>query len=119
MGARHPFRPLRKHPLFECRRRAESFRNYFQAVPYVTFTLLRKFVQVELRTAHGRIDVVVETEGWVWVMELKRDGTVAEALEHMEERGYCDRFVADPRTLIRIGGVFDSASRHLVGWKRA
>ena len=88
-------------------------------MPYVTFTLLRKFVQVELRTAHGRIDVVVETEGWVWVMELKRDGTVAEALEHMEERGYCDRFVADPRTLIRIGGVFDSASRHLVGWKRA
>ena len=95
----------------------DPFENYFQAVIYLTFTLLGRFARCEMHAAAGRVDVVVEAERYVYVMELKRDGTAAEALAQIEERGYAAPFAADPRQLFRIGAAFDSDTRQLSDWQ--
>jgi hypothetical protein len=95
----------------------DPFEYYFQAVIYVTFLLLSKWVEVETHVAGGRVDVVVGCESHVYVMELKRDGTAAEALAQIEERGYALRYAADARILHRIGCSFDSSTRLLAEWE--
>jgi hypothetical protein len=95
----------------------DPFENYFQAVLYATFLLLGIHVAVETRVAHGRVDVIVECRRHVWVMELKRDGTAAEALAQIEERRYALRYAADRRALHRVGCSFDTKTRLLAEWE--
>ena len=98
-------------------READPFENYFQAVVWLVFELLGRYVRCEVRQARGRADVVVEAKSHVYVMELKRDGTAEEALAQIEGRGYAAPFSADPRQLHLIGCAFDSKTRQLADWQ--
>ena len=95
----------------------DPFENYFQAVLWLVFTMLGRYVTCELHQATGRMDVLIETAGHVYVMELKRDGTAAEALAQIEQHGYAKPFAADARQLHLIGCAFDSATRQLADWE--
>ncbi|MBQ9058701.1 MAG: ATP-binding protein [Atopobiaceae bacterium] len=97
-------------------RDSDPFENYFQAVLWLTFALLGRYVSCEVHQAMGRVDCIVETTSHVYVFEFKRDGTAAEALAQIEEQGYATAFAADPRKLHVIGCVFDSKMRLLSDW---
>lgn len=94
----------------------DPFENYFQAVIWLVFALLGRYVACEVRQARGRADVAVEAREHVYVMELKRDGTAEEALAQIETRGYAAPFSADPRELHLVGAAFDSGTRLLSDW---
>ena len=53
----------------------------FQNVIYIVFTLLGKYVHVELHSAKGRADCVVETENFIYIFEFKRDASAGEGAE--------------------------------------
>ena len=97
-------------------REDDPFENYFQAVIWLVFELLGRYVRCEVRQARGRADVVVEVTAHVYVMELKRDGTAAGALDQIEANGYAAPFAADPRRVHLIGCAFDSRTRLLSDW---
>lgn len=98
-------------------RAGDPFENYFQGIIFTVFTLLGRFVGVEMHTAMGRVDCIVETQGYVYLFEFKRDGTAKEALEQIDERGYALAYASDPRTLYRVGCTFDTTTRLLSGWE--
>jgi len=93
------------------------FEHYFQTVIYLVFTLLGRFVQCERHMATGRIDVVVQTLGYIYIFEFKRDDSADAALEQIEDKGYALPFVADSRKMYKIGVSFDSETRLLKEWK--
>ena len=90
---------------------------YFQNTMYVMCKLMGQLVQVERHTSAGRMDIVVQTEKYIYVMELKMDSSADEALQQIEDKGYAKPFVADPRKLFRIGVNFASATRRIEEWK--
>ena len=94
--------------------RAES---YFQNNLYIIFSLLGFTVDAEYTTARGRIDILLKTPHYIYVMELKLDGTPEAALQQIEEMGYCDPFAGDPRTLYRIGISYSKRKRNIDRWK--
>lgn len=94
----------------------DPFEHYFQAVIYLTFTLLGKFVQCEMHTYTGRIDCRVQTRDYIYLFEFKRDDTARAALDQIESKDYALAFAADSRKLFKIGVSFDSSSRKLVDW---
>lgn len=63
-------------------------------------------VQAEQHSAKGRCDLLVKTENYIYAIELKLDGTAAEALTQIKEKGYLAPYAADPRKKTR--------RRHLV-----
>ena len=95
---------------------ADPFENYFQAVVWLVFTLLGRYVVTEIHQAHGRADCIVEAREHIYLFEFKRDGTAVEALEQIEVQGYATPFAADRRTLHRIGCPFDARTRQLCDW---
>lgn len=97
-------------------RESDPFENYFQAVLWLVFALLGRYVRTEVRQALGRVDCVVEARAHVYVFEFKRDGTAAEALAQIEEKGYAAPFVADRRELHLVGCAFDSKTRLVSDW---
>ncbi len=90
---------------------AGDMEKYFQNAMYIIFKVMGFYTEVERRTSRGRIDVVLQTEGYVYVMELKLDGSAEEALQQIEEKGYAAPFATDPRKLYRIGVNFSTATR--------
>jgi hypothetical protein len=73
-------------------------------------------VYVEKAQSQGRVDCVLETADYVYIFEFKLDGTAAEALQQIEEKGYAREYAADSRKLYRIGASFSSETGTIGDW---
>ncbi len=91
--------------------------NNFQNAFYLLTRLLGLNTQAEVTTSQGRIDILIETVRNVFVIELKYDGNVEQALAQIKERNYCRRFQTDTRKIYLIGANFSSTSRCIEDWK--
>ena len=74
------------------------------------------YTQVEYHTSNGRIDLVLQTPDYIYVMEFKLHGTAEEALQQINEKGYALPFEKDPRTLYKIGVSFSPETRNIDTW---
>ncbi|MDE7350879.1 MAG: ATP-binding protein [Muribaculaceae bacterium] len=90
--------------------------NNFHNAFYILTTLIGIDAKAEAHTSDGRIDLLIETPKYIYVIELKYDGTPEEALRQIEEKGYARKFAADSRKLFKIGVNFSSESRRIEGW---
>ena len=91
----------------------------FQYALHLIFKLMGLYTQVEYATSDGRIDIVMQTADYIYLIEVKMNGTPEEALDQIERKGYAHPFAADRRRLFRIGINFSSRSRKIDGWKIA
>ena len=92
---------------------------YFQNTMYVMLKLMGQQVQVERHTSNGRIDVLIETPKYVYIIELKRDKDPQDALDQIDEKGYDWPFQADGRKVFKIGATFSTQTRRLENWTRS
>ena len=76
-------------------------------------------VEVEKMIATGRIDMVVETTNFIYVLELKlsNNGGVDAAEEQMKAKQYAEPFKADKRKVIALAIELDDKGKGLVDWK--
>ena len=91
----------------------KNLENHYQNVLWILYKLMGFYVQAEYHTSHGRIDLVVKTPDYCYVMEFKLDGTAEEALEQIKSKGYALPFQLDGQKVIRIGMNFDSQTRNI------
>lgn len=73
--------------------------------------------KAEVHTSDGRIDLLIETPYYVYIIELKYDATPEEALRQIDEKGYGQKFATDSRKLFKIGVNFSSKTRRIESWK--
>ena len=90
---------------------------YFQNTLYVFFRLMGFYVDVERHTSDGRMDIVMQTPEYVYILELKMDKTADEALAQIESKGYAKPFAGDSRRIFKIGINFSTATRRIDDWK--
>ena len=76
-------------------------------------------VEVEKMIATGRIDMVVETTNFIYVLELKlsNNGGVDAATEQMKAKQYAEPFKAGKRKVIALAIELDDMGKGLVDWK--
>ena len=74
------------------------------------------YTKVEYRTCEGRIDLVLQTDNFIYVMEFKLDGTSEEALQQINEKHYTQPFQTDSRKLFKIGVNFSGNTRNIERW---
>ncbi len=95
---------------------AKDIELHYQNVLFIVFRLTGLYTQVEYHTSRGRIDMVVQTADYVYVMEFKLDGSAEQALEQIEERQYDLPFAKDRRKVFKIGVNFCSETRNIDRW---
>ena len=87
---------------------------------YTFYLLLRMiscyFVFVEKETSEGRADCVIEAQDYVYIFEFKRDGTAAEAIKQINDKGYANEYAGDKRQLFKIGCNFSTATGTVDDW---
>ncbi|WP_300704651.1 ATP-binding protein [Bacteroides sp.] len=89
---------------------------HYQNVLFIVFKLLGFYVNVEYHTSQGRIDLVLRTDKYIYIMEFKLEGTAEEALQQINEKHYAVPFEADGRTLFKIGVNFSMKTRNIEKW---
>ena len=89
----------------------------FQYAMYIIIELLGEYVQAERSTSNGRIDLLLQTKDYIYIVELKIDNSADAALQQIEEKGYAKPFVNDQRKLFRIGVSFSTENRRIEDWK--
>ena len=90
--------------------------NHYTQMLYVIFSLLGLHVDSQVRTAKGRLDVVVRTEGHIYVMEVKLDRPAREAIEQIDSKNYLLPYSLDGRQLTQIGISFSTEERNVTEW---
>ena len=91
--------------------------KYFQNTLYVFFRLLGFYVNVERHTTGGRMDVLIQTQDYIYILELKVNQTAAAGLQQIEDKGYALPFASDPRQLFKIGINFSTDTKLIDDWK--
>ena len=86
----------------------KSLENHYQNIVWVVFKMLGFYSQAEYHTSEGRIDLVIVTPLYRYVMEFKLDGTVQEALEQIKSKNYALPFALDSRQTFLIGMNFSN-----------
>ncbi len=95
---------------------ARDLELHYQNVLFIVFKLMGFYTQVEYHTSAGRIDLVMKTDKFIYIMEFKLEGTAEEALRQIEEKHYARPFEADTRRLFKIGVNFSNKERNIEKW---
>ena len=95
----------------ECR---ESF---YKLLLYMAFSMLNATVDTEVKSILGRADVVVKTKNDIYVLELKVDGCVDDALAQIDSKGYSIPYESDGRPVTKCGANISSEARNITHWR--
>lgn len=90
--------------------------GHFTAMLYVMFSFLGMYVDSQVRTAKGRLDIVLKTRSTVYVLELKIDKDAQEALRQIDGQGYAIKYKSDGRRVIKVGISFSTDCRTIDNW---
>lgn len=94
----------------------KNLENHYQNVLFILFKLLGVYVRAEYHTSRGRIDMVLQSRDYTYVMEFKLDGTAEDALRQIMDREYPLPFSTGGTTVFRIGLNFSSETRNIEKW---
>ena len=89
---------------------------YFQNVMSIMLKMMGLYVKTEYQTSNGRIDIVFDTDKYIYIIELKRDESAENALKQIEEKGYDKPFLASGKQIIKLGINFSSETKTIDGW---
>ena len=84
---------------------------------FIIFVLVGVDARPEWHTSQGRIDLLLSMRNYIYIIELKRDGTPDEALAQIHEKDYARQFTGDPRPIVNIGVAFSTKTRNITAWK--
>ena len=90
---------------------------YFQNVMYLTFKIMGFYILVERPVSDGRIDAVIQTDDYIYIIECKLDKSADEALQQIDDSNYAAPFRMDRRKLYKIGLNFSTETRGVEEYK--
>ena len=95
----------------------KSREDFYKLLMYVVFSLLNSKVNTEVKSIKGRADVVVMTKNDIFVLELKVDDSVDNALAQINSNGYAIPYESDGRKVTKCGVRISSEARNIVHWR--
>ena len=91
--------------------------GHYQQLLYVIFSLFGRYVDVEVHTPTGRVDIVMKTAKALYLFELKLNKSAQAAMDQIDLKDYASKFALSGLPIVKVGINFDP-ERHTIGdWK--
>lgn len=87
--------------------------KYYQTIFYVILKLLTIKTEVEKATNIGRIDMVVETDKFLYIFEFKLNGSAQDALQQIHATHYYQPYVRLSKQIVLVGINFSSKEKNI------
>ena len=91
---------------------------YYHSLVYLVFFYLGEYIESEVNTNNGRLDAVVKTAKYIYVLEFKLNESGKTALKQIKNKGYAEKYYSDSREKILLGINFNSTSNIIDDWKQ-
>ncbi|MEN0045896.1 MAG: AAA family ATPase [Bacteroidota bacterium] len=89
---------------------------YYHSLIYLVFFYLGDFIESEVNTNGGRLDAVVKTEQYIYLLEFKFNKNAQTALQQIKKKGYAEKYYGDEREKVLLGINFSSESKTVDDW---
>lgn len=90
---------------------------YYENNLYMLFRLVGIDTRVEWWSSNGRIDMVMIMPKYIYIVELKLEGSPTRALEQIKQKDYALQFRNDCREIFLVGVNFSKKTRNIDGWE--
>ncbi|MGM9868790.1 MAG: AAA family ATPase [Sodaliphilus sp.] len=90
--------------------------GHYQQMMYVIFSLMGYYLDVEVRTATGRVDMVIHAPKAIYLIELKINQSAEIAMQQIDLKHYDKRFALLNLPVVKVGVDFSTHTRTLTGW---
>ncbi len=94
-----------------------NYEGHYQSMLFVIFSLMCKYVDVEVHTPQGRCDIVLESPNKLYIIELKLNGSVKAAEEQIDLKDYDERFALCGKPVVNVAVNFSAETRNIADWK--
>ena len=94
-----------------------NYEGHYQQLLYVIFSLLGRYVDVEVRTSNGRVDMVMNSGKSLYLFELKLNKSAEAAMQQINLKDYPSRFALSGLPIIKVGMNFDMERHTIEGWE--
>ena len=91
--------------------------GHYQQMMYVIFTILDNYVDVEVHTLKGRVDMVLRTATHLYLFELKLNQSAEAAMNQIDLKKYPKRFALCGLPIVKVGMNFDITTHNITDWK--
>lgn len=114
------FRVLKSYlsgiPYIEANGELTRKESFYETILYVIFSMMNRYVQTQVKTAQGRVDIVIESADTIYVIELKIDASAKKAMEQIDSKDYMLPYSAYGKSLVKCGVNFSSQTRTIEDW---
>ena len=86
---------------------ADNKEKYFHSIFYLIVKLLGFTIETEVMTIDGRIDTVITTDKYIYIIEFKAGQDAKAAMEQIKEKEYHKKYLTDKKSITLIGINFD------------
>ena len=93
-----------------------NYEGHYQQMFYVIFSLLGRYVDVEVRTPKGRVDMVMNSGKALYLFELKLNKSAEAAMNQINLKNYPSRFALTGLPIIKVGINFNSETHTIEDW---
>ena len=87
--------------------------RYYQTIVFLSMIMLDFDVVTEDCTNVGRIDMVVKTCRYIYIIEFKLDGGAQAAMDQIKRKKYAQKYAFEGKAIKLIGISFSSKSRNI------
>lgn len=91
--------------------------GHYQQFLYVIFSLLGRYVEVEVHTPTGRVDIVMKTAKALYLFEHKLNMSAKAAIKQIDLKDYSSKFALSGLAIVKVGINFEPERRTIGDWK--
>ena len=91
--------------------------GHYQQMLYVIFSLFGRYVEVEVHTPTGRVDIVMKTTKALYLFELKLNKSAEAAMRQINLKDYASKYALCGLPVVKVGINFDPERRTIGDWK--
>ncbi len=90
---------------------------YYHSLIQLLCTVLGFDTRCDVATSKGRIDLVISTEKYLYVIELKFNESAQKALEQIHDRKYYEKYLTSEKEVVLVGMALNYKEKELaVDW---
>lgn len=90
--------------------------RYFQNNIFLIFRALGFRPRVEEQTCNSRMDMMLRTRRFIYIFELKTNGSTEEAMRQIDEKGYAMPYMDEGLPIIKIVANYTTATNNIESW---
>ena len=94
-----------------------AWEGYFHTIIYLICTFLNLYAKTEITKHKGRLDLLVETTAYLYLMEFKLDESAKDAIAQIKSRAYAQSYKNAPKKVLLVGIGFSKEEKNVDTWE--